>query len=64
VIATENVVGKFNSEEVKKEFYDVQYPIPAELVQGKDAITVKFLGVDEYQTAGGVYGLSLVKAGE
>jgi hypothetical protein len=64
VIATENVVGKFNREEVKKEFYDVQYPIPAGLVQGKDAVTVKFQGVDEYQTAGGVYGLSLVKAGE
>jgi hypothetical protein len=63
-IATENVVGKFNREEVKKEFYDVQYPIPAGLVQGKDAITVKFQGVDEYQTAGGVYGLSLVKVGE
>jgi hypothetical protein len=64
IIATENVVGKFNKEEIKKEFYDVEYPIPPDLVRGKEFVIVKFQGVDEYNMAGGVYGLSLLKAGE
>jgi hypothetical protein len=59
-IATENVVGRFRNEKVPQEFYEINYPVPAELVQGKDSIVVKFQGIDEYQTAGGVYGLSLV----
>jgi hypothetical protein len=63
IIATENVTGKFNNEENQKEFYDIEYPIPAELVQGKEFIRAKFQGTDEYQIAGGVYGLSLVKTG-
>jgi hypothetical protein len=64
VIATDNVVGKFRNETTPQEFYDIDYPIPAELAEGKDAVVVKFQGIDEYQTAGGVYGLSLVNLGE
>jgi hypothetical protein len=61
VIATENVVGKFRNEKNPQEFYDVDYPVPPELVQGKNSVVVRFQGVDEYQIAGGVYGLTLVK---
>ena len=64
VIATDNVVGKFRKEKVPQEFYEVDYPVPAELVTGKDSIIVKFQGTDEYQIAGGVYGLSLVNLGD
>jgi hypothetical protein len=63
VIATENVVGKFNNVEVQRDFHDVEYPIPAELVRGKETITVKFQGVDEYNMAGGIYGISLLNTG-
>jgi len=63
-IATENVVGKFRNEKIPQEFYEVDYPVPAELVTGKDSVVVKFQGIDEYQYAGGVYGLSLVNLGE
>jgi uncharacterized protein len=62
-IATENVVGKFRNEKTPQEFYNIDYPIPAALVQGKESIVVKFQGIDEYQIAGGVYGLSLVNPG-
>jgi hypothetical protein len=63
VIATENVVGKFKDEQAPKDFYDIDYPVPAELARGKESILVKFQGADEYQIAGGVYGLSLVNLG-
>lgn len=64
IIATENVVGKFRNEQVRQEFYNVDYPVPSELVDGKESIVVKFQGVDEYQVAGGVYGLSLINLGD
>jgi len=64
VIATDNVVGKFRNESTPQEFWDIDYPVPAELAEGKDTIVVKFQGIDEYQTAGGVYGLSLIKLGD
>ena len=63
IIATENVVGKFRNETRPQDFYDVDYPVPAELAEGKESIVVKFQGIDEYQIAGGVYGLSLVNLG-
>jgi DUF1680 family protein len=54
-IATENISGKNTGA-----FYNVTYPIPAALTRGKDVITVKFQG-HPGNTAGGVFGLSLVK---
>jgi len=59
-IAEENVVGRFSGESVRQDFYELIYPIPAEILEGKSSIKVKFQGIDEYQIAGGVYGLSLV----
>ena len=41
------------------EFYDVEYPIPAELLAGKDFVAVKFQA-HPGQRAGGVFGLRVV----
>jgi hypothetical protein len=43
------------------EFFDVVYPIPAELVAGKETVAVKFQA-QPGQRAGGVFGLRVVAA--
>lgn len=55
-IATENVSGKWNV----SDFVNVEYPIPASLLEGKDTVTVKF-SAHAGNTAGGVYYLRLLK---
>lgn len=57
VIATENVVGKWN----KSDFVNVEYPIPSALVEGKQVITVKFQGINTSNFAGGVFYIRLLK---
>jgi hypothetical protein len=41
-------------------FFDVTYPVPAELTQGKQKITVRFQSRPD-NTAGGLYGLRVIK---
>ncbi|HEY3321389.1 MAG TPA: beta-L-arabinofuranosidase domain-containing protein [Planctomycetota bacterium] len=42
------------------EFFDVEYPIPPDLLKGKDKITVKFQA-HPGNTAGGVFGCAILK---
>ena len=57
VAATENITGKWR----RAEFVEVEYPLPAELVKGKDRIEVVFRG-REGNYAGGVFGVRLLTA--
>lgn len=57
IVATENIVGKWN----RNEFVAVEYPIPNALVEGKPMITVKFQGINANNMAGGVFFLRLLK---
>ena len=43
-----------------QEFFDVEYPIPADLTRGKEKVTVKFVG-QPGRMAGGVFGLATLK---
>jgi uncharacterized protein len=45
------------------EFFDVEYPIPAELTKGKEQVTVKF-AAPAGGTAGGVFGVATLKEGK
>jgi DUF1680 family protein len=56
LLTTENLVGKWN----RNEFIDVEYPIPAAMVKGKDSIRVRFQS-KENSMAGGVYFVRLLK---
>ncbi|MFB3789597.1 MAG: beta-L-arabinofuranosidase domain-containing protein [bacterium] len=42
------------------EFFDVTYPLPAELTQGKEKVTVRFTAHPEH-FAGGVFGLRMLR---
>lgn len=44
-----------------KTFFDVEYPVPAELVKGKQKVTVRFQATGGNETAG-VFGVRLVRA--
>jgi uncharacterized protein len=46
-----------------KSFFDVEYAIPAEVVKGKQKVTVRFQTTGGNETAG-VFGVRLVRAGE
>ena len=43
------------------EFFDVEYPLPAELIQGKQKVTVRFQARPG-KVAGGLFGCMLLKA--
>jgi hypothetical protein len=45
------------------EFFDVEYPVPAELTKGKEQVTVKFVA-PAGGTVGGVFGVATLKAAE
>ena len=55
-IATEQLKG-----EKPDAFFDREYPLPADLLQGKTKVTVKFQPVGNSQ-AGGVFGCYIMKA--
>ncbi len=42
-------------------FYDIEYPVPANLIEGKDKVTVRFEAV-EGSTVAGVFGLRMIRA--
>jgi hypothetical protein len=42
------------------EFYDVEYPLPAELTRGKEKVTVKFQPAEKSR-AGGVFDVRIVE---
>lgn len=50
-----------SSPQQKFAFFDVAYPLPADLVAGKQKITVRFQGTGGHET-GGVYGIRIVRA--
>ena len=50
------------SPEAREKFFDVEYPIPADVVAGKTKVTVLFEGVDKSET-GTVYGIRVVRTG-
>jgi DUF1680 family protein len=56
-IATENVVGKWN----KNEFVNIEYPIPNNLTEGKDTITVKFQALNTNNIVGGLFYVRLLQ---
>lgn len=55
VVATENIVGKWN----KEEFVDVEYKLPETLVKGKNQIEVMFRS-EKNSVAGGIFMLRLL----
>ncbi len=55
-LATDELTGKHPGE-----FYDATYPIPAELTRGKSTVTVRFAPAAAGQTAGGVFGLRVLR---
>jgi DUF1680 family protein len=55
-IAAESLKG-----EKPNQFFDREYPIPADLLKGKSQVTVRFQPVGDRQ-AGGVFGCSIMKA--
>jgi DUF1680 family protein len=57
LLFTENVTGQWN----KSEFVNVEYPIPATMVAGKESITVKFQPKTNH-VAGGVFYIRLLSA--
>ncbi len=57
VIATEDLVGKWN----KNEFVNVEYPIPNILTTGKEMITVKLEAINTGNVAGGLFNLRLLQ---
>jgi hypothetical protein len=48
------------SPQEKEEFFDIEYPIPADLAAGKSKITIRFEGIDGKET-GAVYGIRVVR---
>ncbi|MDR0573413.1 MAG: glycoside hydrolase family 127 protein [Tannerella sp.] len=56
LLVTENVAGKWN----KDEFVNVEYPIPAERLRGKESVTVTFKCRPGH-VAGGVFSVRLLK---
>ena len=58
VIATENIMGIADGR-----FVDKVYPVPPELVRGKNKVTVKFQA-HKYNTAGPVFGVRMIKNSE
>jgi len=50
------------SPQEKEGFFDVEYPLPADLVAGKQKVTVRFEGLEGSET-GTVYGIRIVRAG-
>ncbi|MBM3293740.1 MAG: hypothetical protein FJY82_04360 [Candidatus Aminicenantes bacterium] len=49
------------SPQEKEEFFDVEYPLPADVVAGKEKVTVRFEGIGGSET-GTVYGIRVVRA--
>lgn len=56
LLASEDISGKWKVDN----FVEEEYAIPASLVDGKDFVTVKFMG-EKGQTAGGVYHVRLIR---
>ncbi len=55
-LATENISGKWN----KKEFQNVEYPIPDSMLKGKDYVRVKFQSLPD-NIAGAVYYVRVIR---
>lgn len=55
VIATETISSN------EEEFISVKYPIPREITVGKFNVTVKFSAKGEYETAGPVFGVRIIR---
>ena len=55
VIATETISSN------EEEFISVKYPIPREITVGKFNVTIKFRPKDEYDVAGPVYGIRIIR---
>ena len=55
VIATETISSN------EEEFISVKYPIPREITVGKFNVTVKFRPKDEYDVAGPIYGIRIIR---
>ena len=56
LLVTENLTGKWN----RNEFVNVEYEIPAEMLQSKTSITVRFVGT-ERNNAGRIFHVRLLK---
>jgi len=48
------------SPEAREKFFDIEYPIPADIVAGKTKVTVRFEGLEKSET-GTVYGIRIVR---
>ena len=66
VLAEERKLGEQaiarRSPQEKEAFFDVEYPLPAEILAGKAKITVRFEGIAGSET-GTVFGIRVVRAG-
>ncbi|UCD51140.1 MAG: glycoside hydrolase family 127 protein, partial [Phycisphaerales bacterium] len=57
----EKVASQNVGREEALRFYDVEYPLPASTVEGKQKVTVKFVALDGSRVAG-VYGVRMIRA--
>lgn len=58
LLLTENLVGKWN----KKEFVEIEYPIPPSMLKGKKSIRIRFQAkTGKDNRAGAVYHVRLMK---
>lgn len=56
-LTTENLVGKWNV----SQFFNVEYPIPNSMTEGKQSITVKFQAINSSNFAGGLFDVRLLE---
>lgn len=56
-LTTENIVGKWNV----SQFFNVEYPIPNSMTEGKDFITVKFQAINASNITGGLYDVRILE---
>ena len=56
-------IARFESNLAASGFYDVTYPVPADLTRGKSKVTVRFQGNGAAGRIAPVFGVRLVKTG-
>ncbi len=65
IVVADRVLGQLKLDRNKpNEFFDVSYPIPSELIQGKETVEVRFVAASPNATAGGVFDIWILREKE
>lgn len=59
----EHTIERSQPGSVAGKFYDVEYAIPAELLKGKQKVTVRFQAINNNETAA-IFGIRIIRAGD